>query len=230
MFPKKMILSAVVALGLLHSSGAGQTSPATKVEDVKAVATRVDAKYSRLQTLTADFTEIYSGAGVTRQESGSLTLKRSGKMRWDFAAPKVKLFVSDGKTAYFYVPEERQVRKASVKKLDDFHSPLRYLLGRSKLTNEFKELRVESGQDPWKPGNLVMSGVPKRLADRVERVLFEISPASVIERIVIQEVDGSSTEFRFTNLVQDRPVADERFRFQAPVGVETIESAELTGR
>ncbi len=220
-----MLLSA----GSMAGVAAAQASAEAKVEDIKAVASRVDAKYSRMQTLSADFTETYSGAGVTRQESGSLTLKRSGKMRWDFAAPKVKLFVSDGKTAYFYVPDERQVRKASVKKLDDFHSPLRYLLGRSRLTNEFNDLKLE-GAAPWKAGNLVLSGVPKRLADRVERVVFEVSPDSVIERIVICEVDGSSTEFRFANLVQDRPVPDERFRFQAPAGVETIESAELPGR
>ncbi len=225
---QKLISAVVLTLGLLSGVAAAQAAPA-KLEDVKAVATRVDTKYNRLQTLTADFTEIYSGAGIIRQETGSLTLKRSGKMRWDFAAPKVKLFVSDGKTAYFYVPEERQVRKASVKKLDDIHSPIRYLLGRSRLHSEFKDLRLETAA-PWKSGNLVLSGVPKRLSDRVERVLFEISPGSVIERIVIQEVDGATTEFRFANLVEDRLVPDERFRFRAPAGVETIESAELTGR
>jgi outer membrane lipoprotein carrier protein len=229
MLAQKLICAAVLAAGIVP--GAAAQAPAeAKVEDIKTVASRVDARYSRMQTLSADFTETYSGAGVTRQESGSLTLKRSGKMRWDFAAPKVKLFVSDGKTAYFYVPDERQVRKASVKKLDDFHSPLRYLLGRSRLTNEFDDLKLEAGSAPWKVGNLVLSGVPKRLADRVERVIFEVSPRSVIERIVIREADGSSTEFRFANLVQDRPVPDDRFRFQAPAGVETIESAELTGR
>jgi outer membrane lipoprotein carrier protein len=234
MLAQKLICAAVLAAGTM-AGVAGAQAPAgapeeIKSEDIKSVTNRVDAKYSRMQTLSADFTETYSGAGVTRQESGSLTLKRSGKMRWDFAAPKVKLFVSDGKTAYFYVPDERQVRKASVKKLDDFHSPLRYLLGRSRLTNEFDDLKLDTGAAPWKVGNLVLSGVPKRLADRVERVVFEVSPGSVIERIVIREADGSSTEFRFANLVQDRPVPDDRFRFQAPAGVETIESAELTGR
>ena len=224
--PRKSFAAALL-LTLWTGFSAAQTPPQ---EDVKAIAKRVDARYNKLQTLTADFTEVYSGAGVSRQETGTLTLKRSGKMRWDFVAPKSKLFVSDGKMAYFYVPAERQVRKAAVKKLDDFHSPIRYLLGRSRLQKEFGDLRIQADAKPWKPGNVVLSGVPKHLSNRIERVLLEITPSSVIERIVIEEVDGSSTEFRFSNLVEDRPVTDERFRFQIPPGVETIESAELTGQ
>ena len=210
--------------------GLGVSAQAPSAVDVKAIATRVDARYNRMRTLTAEFTELYSGAGVTRQETGTLTLKRSGKMRWDFVQPKEKLFVSDGKTAYFYVPAERQVRKAAVKKLDDFHSPIRYLLGRSKLNSEFQDLHLAAGEKPWRAGNVVLAGIPKHLSDRVERVLLEISPGSIIERIVIFEVDGSATEFRFTKVVEDAAVADDYFRFKVPSGVETIEADELIGR
>jgi len=223
--PRMNIGSALAVLAL----AAAATAQTSATDELKSITTRVDAKYNQLNTLSADFTERYSGAGVSRQESGSVILKRGGRMRWDFASPKTKLFVTDGKTAYFYVPDDRQVRKAAVKKLDDLHSPLRYLLGRSKLHGEFSDLRLEPGITAWKPGNAVLSGVPKRLKDRVERVLLEISPASLIERIVIEETDGSTTEFRFSNLAENRPVPDERFRFRVPPGVETIESAELTG-
>jgi outer membrane lipoprotein carrier protein len=221
----KRIFSGIAVLLLFASAVSAQEA---KPEDVKSIAKRVDARYNRLQTLVSDFTELYAGNGISRQESGSLTLKRSGKMRWDFTAPKTKLFVSDGKTAYFYLPAERQVRKASVKKLDDFHSPIRYLLGRSKLQSEFDNLRIEAAK-PWKAGNLVLAGVPKHLSNRVERVLLEITPDSAIQRIVIEELDGSSTEFRFSNLVENRPIPDESFRFKIPAGVETIESEDLTG-
>jgi outer membrane lipoprotein carrier protein len=227
--PLNRTIRIALAGFLLFSLASAQSANRT-AQDVGSIADRVDARYNKLETLIADFTEFYSGNGVKRQESGSLTLKRSGKMRWEFVTPKSKLFVSDGKTAYFYLPEERQVRKAAVKKLDDFHSPIRYLLGRSRLQKEFDGLRVETGAQPWKPGNVVLSGVPKHLSERVERVLLEISPASQIERIVIEEMDGSTTEFRFANLKEDQVVSDDRFRFKIPAGVETIESAELTGQ
>jgi outer membrane lipoprotein carrier protein len=220
----KQVLT-VICLLVASLGAAAQTQP----ETVQAITTRVDKKYNSLQTLTADFHEQYSGAGVSRRESGTLALKRNGKMRWDFTQPRTKLFISDGKVAYFYVPEDRQVRKAQVKTLDDFHSPLRYLLGKSRLAKEFKDLRIETAEAPSQPGNVIISGVPQHLSDRVERVKLEINPRSAIQRIVITEVDGAVTEFRFSNLVENGHLADERFRFVPPKGVEVIESAELAG-
>src|SRR5205809_7405851 len=97
--------------------------PALATDDpVKKLASAVDARYNSLQSFRADFLETYSGNGVSRKESGTLSLKRPGKMRWDYREPNPKLFLSDGKTAIFYVPGERQARKTSVRNLDDFRS------------------------------------------------------------------------------------------------------------
>jgi outer membrane lipoprotein carrier protein len=150
-------------------------------------------------------------------------------MRWEFTQPTEKLFVSDGKNAFFYIPSERQVRKAPVKKLDDFRSPIRYLLGKAKLEKEFDDLKLESAMRISRPGNVIISGVPKHMAERVQRVFLEISPSSQIERIVIQEVDDSTTEFQFSNLVENPPLSDQHFKFKIPPGVETIDATDLTG-
>src|SRR5271157_6171935 len=95
-----------------------------RAADVKTVAADVDAHYNRLRSLEAEFTEIYRGSGMERTESGTLWLKKPGKMCWEYRSPREKLFVSDGKDAWFYVPGERQVRRTAVKKLDDLRSPL----------------------------------------------------------------------------------------------------------
>jgi outer membrane lipoprotein carrier protein len=104
------MLRGVVALIL-----ATTTSLAAPAPDVHAIADAVDHRYNHLRTLQCEFTEIYSGAGMERSESGTLWLKKPGKMRWEYRSPRQKLFVSDGKEAWFYVPGERQVRKAPVK-------------------------------------------------------------------------------------------------------------------
>jgi outer membrane lipoprotein carrier protein len=175
--------------------------------------------------LRAAFTETYRGAGITRTESGTLWLRRPGKMRWEYLEPREKLFISDGKTAYFYVPGERQARKAPLDKLDDLRSPLRYLLGKTKLKKEFDHLTARSGDQP---GTVVIRGVPKNMADRVAEVTMELNPAGQIQRIQIDEVDGSQTEFAFFSIQENVPVEDARFRFQPPPGVELIESSAVT--
>jgi outer membrane lipoprotein-sorting protein len=73
------------------------------------------------------------------------------------------------------------------------------------------------------PGNVVLRGVPKSMADRISEVLLEITPEDRIARIEIQEVDGSATEYRFAQQRENGEVSDEHFRFTPPPGVEVSE-------
>src|SRR5437660_5658399 len=114
-------------------------------------------------------------------------------MRLEYLQPRQKLFISAGKRAYFYVSGESQARRADVKNLDDLHSPLRYLLGKTRLEKEFEGLRL--GPAAMQSGNVVLVGRPVALADRVEEVRLEINPAFEIVRIEILELGGSRTEF-----------------------------------
>src|SRR4051812_5574802 len=189
------------------------------------VADDLDRHYNDLRSLRAGFTETYRGAGITRTESGTLWLRRPGKMRWEYMEPREKLFVSDGKTAFFYVPGERQARKAPLDKLDDLRSPLRYLLGKTRLKKEFDNLTARAGDQP---GSVIIRGVPRNMSDRVAEVSLDVNASGEIQRIQIDEVDGSQTEFAFSSMLENVPVEDARFRFQPPAGVELIEGTAVS--
>jgi len=201
-------------------SGAGAAPVAT---DVRSLAAAVDAHYDHLRTLEAEFTEVYRGAGMERTESGTLWLKKPGKMRWEYRSPREKLFVSDGKDAWFYVPDDRQARKDSAKKLEDVRSPLAFLLGKTKLEKELRGLSLAPDIAPLEAGDTVLRGVPTALADRVSEVVLEVTPAKRIARVEIQEADGAVTEYRFTGQKEGGAVADARFEFRPPAGVEVVE-------
>ena len=209
-------LFLLLALGLIGS-------PDVRGADVKAEASAVDAHYNHLQSLQAEFTEIYRGSGMERTEAGTLWLKKPGKMRWEYRSPREKLFVSDGKDAWFYVPSDRQARKTAAKKLEDIRSPLAFLLGKTKLEKELQGLSLAPDVAPLAPGNVVLRGVPQALADRVSEVLLEVTPDHQIARIVIQEVDGAATEYRFGEMKEGVAIADGRFQFKPPAGTETVE-------
>jgi outer membrane lipoprotein carrier protein len=201
------------------------TAWAAPERDVHAIAQAVDEHYNHLRTLQAEFTEIYRGAGADRAESGTLWLKKPGKMRWEYRSPREKLFVSDGKNAWFYLPADKQVRQTPVRKLDDLRSPLAFLLGKTKLEKELQGLSLAPDQPPLVPGDVVLRGIPKAMADRVNEVVLEISPDNQIVRIQIDEVDGSITEYRFSQQKENLEVADQGFHFSPPPGVETVEGA-----
>ncbi len=200
-------------------------------EDVHSIAAAVDDHYNHLHTLKAEFTQVYRGSGIERTESGTLWLakgglKKPGKMRWEYRSPREKLFVSDGKDAWFYVPADKQARKSDARKLQDVRSPLAFLLGKSKLEKELQGLSLAPDVTPEAAGDLVIRGVPVAMADRVTEILLEVTPDHRIARIVINEVDGSVTDYRFTEQKENEAIPDSRFQFKPPAGTETVDALE----
>ena len=195
-------------------------------EDIHQLARAVDAHYNHLRSLQSDFTEIYRGDGPERVESGTLWLKKPRKMRWDYRSPKEKLFISDGEAVWFYLPTERQLRKTSLRKLDDLRSPLAFLLGKTKLENELRGLSKVVDQSPLVAGNILLRGVPQAMVGQTSEVQLEITPSNQIVRIVLVEADGGITEFRFAGWKENLELNDSRFQFTPPPGVETVEGAQ----
>jgi len=196
---------------------------ADAASDIKNLAAAVDAHYNHLRSLEAEFTEVYRGSGMDRTESGTLWLKKPGKMRWEYRSPEEKLFVGDGKSAWLYLPGEKQVRKSSMRNLDDLRSPLAFLLGKTKLEKELRVLSFAPDVQPWKPEDSMLRGVPRGLEDRVSQVLLEITPNHQIARILIHGVDDSITEYRFSDQKENLELSDGKFHFAVPPGSEVVE-------
>jgi outer membrane lipoprotein carrier protein len=213
----------LVILAVVFPASRSAIAAGSLAVDVRSVAAAVDAHYNHLRTLEAQFTEVYRGAGMDRTESGTLWLKKPGKMRWEYRSPREKLFVSDGRDAWFYVPDDRQARKTAAKKLEDVRSPLAFLLGKTKLEKELRGLSLAPDVTPLAAGDVVLRGVPQGLADRINEIVLEVTPDHQIARIFIQDVDGAATEYRFTEQKEDVAVSDARFEFKPPAGTETVE-------
>jgi len=216
-------LPALVILAVVSPASRSAIAAGSLAVDVKSVAAAVDAHYNHLRTLEAQFTEVYRGSGMDRTESGTLWLKKPGKMRWEYRSPREKLFVSDGRDAWFYVPDDRQARRTAAKKLEDVRSPLAFLLGKTKLEKELRGLSLAPDVTPLSPEDVVLRGVPQGLADRIGEIVLEVTPDHQIARIFIQDVDGAATEYRFTEQKEDVAVSDGRFEFKPPAGTETVE-------
>jgi outer membrane lipoprotein carrier protein len=150
-------------------------------------------------------------------------MKKPGKMRWEYRSPREKLFVSDGRDAWFYVPDDRQARKTEAGKLDDIRSPLAFLLGKSRLEKELQGLSLAPDMAPLAAEDVVLRGVPQAMVDRVSEILVEITPQHRIARIMINEVDGSTTEYRFSDQKENAAIPDGKFKFRPPAGTETVQ-------
>jgi outer membrane lipoprotein carrier protein len=202
-----------LVLGLLLFPRAG-----TSADTAQQLAQRVDKYYNGLHSLRTAFTESFHGMGIDREESGTLLLRKPGKMRWSYSHPAGKVFVLNGKYAWFYSPGDAQVERVQATQLDDLRSPLRFLLGHTQLQKELEGLTVSSG-----PDGLLLSGVPKGMEKRVERIVLGVSPEGVIHSMRITETDGAETAFTFKDSVADAPAPDSDFVFHPPAGVPVVD-------
>jgi outer membrane lipoprotein carrier protein len=185
------------------------------------LAQRVDRHYNQLHSLKAGFTESYEGLGMKRTESGTLLLLKPGRMRWDYSSPAGKLFLLDGKYAWFYSQGDPQVQRMQSKQLDDLRSPLRFLLGHTELEKEMDTLTLASAAG----GRFTLSGQPKGQEKRVSRLTLTVTADGTITGIEIEESDGALTRFTFTGEAANAAIPAEQFRFTPPAGVPVVDAA-----
>src|SRR6201999_2228189 len=140
-------------------------------------------RYNQLHSLKAGFTETYEGLGLRRTESGTLSLLKPGRMRWDYSSPAGKIFLLDGKYAWFYSKGDPQVQRLAAKQLDDLRSPLRFLLGHTQLEKEIDHLVLA----PAANGAFTLSGIPHGQEKRIQRLTISTTADGVITGIEIQE-------------------------------------------
>lgn len=186
-------------------------------QDNTALIRKVDDHYNHLTSLRAHYTEHYTGMGMDRTESGTLLLKKPGRMRWNYDKPVGKVFVLDGKYAWFYTPGDTQAQRVPAKELDDLRSPLRFLLGHTQLQKELDNLTVTPEGADFK-----ITGVPKGMSQRVKALTLEVTSTGAIEQMQIEELDGSVTAFSFSGIEENVPVKNEDFIFQPPAGVTIV--------
>lgn len=191
---------------------------AASAQDADALLRKVDDHYNKLASLRARYIERYTGMGMNRMESGTLLLKKPGRMRWSYDQPEGKVFVLDGKFAWFYTPGDAQAQRVPAKQLDDLRSPLRFLLGRTQLKKELGGVAVTSDSH-----GIHIAGVPVGMEQRIKALTLDVTPEGAIQHMRMEELDGATTEFVFSRVEENVAVRESDFSFTPPAGVEVVD-------
>lgn len=189
--------------------------------DLSTVLKGVESRYNRAKTLQVFFHERYTGQGRPRQsESGQLTLRKPGKMRWDYTVPEGKLFVSDGKQVYLYNPGLNRVERMPLKESEDMRAPLAFLLGKLDFNKEFRDFALKT-----EGADFVISANAKSDKLPYEKIEMLVTGSWEIRRLVISGQDSSVLVFEFDQEKLNPRVDDSRFKFKMPAGA-TLASGE----
>jgi len=181
----------------------------------------IEGHYNHAKTLQVLFTEEYTTQGQTRRpENGLLSLRKPGRMRWDYTKPAGKLFISDGKTVYLYTPDAHRVERAPLKASEDMRAPLAFLLGKLDFSREFRNFDAK----PESSDTVVTAWAAsdKLPYDKVEML---VTPDFEIHRLVVYGTDKSILTFTFAGEKVNPKMDEALFRFHMPPGA-TLSDAE----
>jgi outer membrane lipoprotein carrier protein len=214
-------LPAILLVAALLGGGSG-THAATPGPNPEQVVDRLERAYAAAVDLTATFrqTSAVAAAGQVQQATGTVAVKRPGKMRWDYLEPEPRLFVTDGKTFWAYSPEDKQVLVQEVGGALGA-TPLAFLMGVGSLRQEFEVRGVRHAA----AGKTALIDLrPHRPDGAVGRLLLEVDTASsLIVQATLFDAVGNTTVLALSDQKLNMGIPDSRFTFVPPPGVRVIQ-------
>jgi len=227
----------VLALALIFNAFAAASCPAA---DLSQVVHALEQGYGNLSDLQADFSQKSTLTSMKREEKGGgevfIKMTRGNAMfRFNYVKPKQQI-VSNGKTVWYYLPENKQVMVMNVAHLFEGGNAvaLNYLTGMGHLSRDFTAALATPAKD--KKGNYVLELTPKKPTptmakldltvqnEAVERFVAEGRPSVLFPIVssVVTDQMGNTTRIEFSKVKTNRGISSDKFTFKIPSGVEVI--------
>ena len=206
----------IVATTIAQGQAADLTAP--------ELAQALQRRYDVVKDFSADFVHAYQGGVLKKQltERGHVLIKKPGKMRWDYAAPEQKEFVSDGVKMYSYIPADNQVIVSPVAPTDEAATPALFLTGKGSLTRDFTPSLVALPAG-LPAGSRALKLMPKSQQADYDWLILAVDQATLaIRGLVTIDAQGGTSTFAFTNLKENVGLADNAFTFKIPRGVDVV--------
>lgn len=215
--PRRAFAGIVLACSVLMPLGAQTRTPTE-------LAQALQKKYAAIRDFSTDFAHTYRGGVLKKQitEKGRLLIKKPGRMRWDYTAPEVKQFLSDGVKMYSYIPADKQVIVATVPQDDAASTPALFLTGKGDLLRDFTATAGEVPAGSVR-GTTALKLVPRKAQPDYDWLVLLVDPGTLTLRgMVTADAQGGTSEFSFSNLKENVGLADKEFTFRMPRGVDVI--------
>jgi outer membrane lipoprotein carrier protein len=220
------VRALLVPLLLAATWGAALSAVPQTAKSADQLAAALQAKYAAVTDFSASFVHKYRG-GVLKKEAterGTLLIKKPGRMRWTYDSPEKKVFVADGRRIYLYIPEDRQVIISEVPPDDNPTTPALFLTGKGHLTRDFV-VSVPDVVDPT-PDTYTLKFTPRRREAEYDWMVLVVDRTTLqIRQLVTVDAQGGESTFIFSNVRQNAGLADSRFAFTVPRGVDVVNRA-----
>ena len=77
--------------------------------------------------------------------------------------------------------------------------------------------------EPWDEGVLRVRITPREESAELEQAFIDLDPSGLVRSILLEDIQGNRTRFRFEELRENTGLSNRLFRFEIPSGVEVIQ-------
>ena len=214
------LLACVLTAALAVLGGAGTAGAQSLDEVVKGL----EAAYGRMTDLKAEFVQssFNKSLNQTIPAQGAVSLKRGGKLRWEYSEPTKQEIVSDGKTLWVYTPSLNQVNTGPAP--EALSGPAgSFLAGLGKVREHFTVRFLNPAQPRDGDGNVVLDLTPKQPLPTLSRLILSVDPKQwEVRKAVVYDQFENTVSMRFTKVAMNSGLSDKLFTFVPPPNTAVV--------
>ena len=220
MNPWMKLLSFCLTASLAMLAGARSAEAQSLEEAIRGLETA----YGRMNDLKAEFAQssFNKSLNQTIPAQGVVSLKRGGKLRWEYSEPTKQEIVSDGKTLWVYTPSLNQVNTGPAP--EALAGPAgSFLAGLGKVREHFivRSLNPASPRDG--DGNVVLDLTPKQPLPTLSRLILSLDPRQwEVKKAMVYDQFENTVAMRFTKVQLNAGLPDKLFTFAPPPNTAVV--------
>ncbi|MEW5249840.1 outer membrane lipoprotein chaperone LolA [Microbulbifer sp. 2201CG32-9] len=199
----KLILRSFFALCLVSTASAW----ADPAEDLSRLLQPLASLSGKFQQTMLD-----ERGEVLQKSSGSFSVQRPGKLRWETGEPFAQLLVTNNKKLWLYDPDLEQV---TIRPVDNRLKETPALL----LGGEVGEIRGSFEVSRKKGGYQL---VPKRASAPFKTMEIRFGKNGMPSKMTVRDGMGQTTRISFSGMTANPSLSSSMFNFKPPAGTDVI--------
>src|SRR5262245_33977270 len=148
-----------------------------QAQSLDEVVKGLESSYGRMNDLKAEFSQssFNKSLNQTIPAQGVVSMKKGGKLRWEYSEPTKQEIVSDGKTLWVYTPSLNQVNTGPAP--EALAGPAgSFLAGLGKVREHFNVRFLNPAQPRDADGNVALDLTPKQPLPTLHRLVLAVDP------------------------------------------------------
>lgn len=234
------------------SSSAAEVTLADLIETLEVPFRSTTTKAGRISDFTAEFEQASHIASINRTQTGAGDVvfrfipgqqgqAAMAQFLWDYEQPEVQQIISDGRSMWVYLPDNKQVIESDISQLDrqQGENPVTFLSGLGDLSQNFA---IDFAPQPVDDeGNYLIQLAPRNSSEMIGAMQLVLDKEAVTQwreqgksgeifplvATIVTDLQGNITTIRFADVKVNVGAEEKLFVFVKPDDVELLTPEQL---